>query len=129
MGTAWQVGAGARAKRRVFRFMHASLCCSCTAFPFSALSLVPVQAPCAHSAPNVLLPAKLRSRSAPALLQLNDSRFYLKGLAVVDDIAFFGIAPHTQREDRADPTLNCHLAAFDLKVGGQLWGDWPTGLG
>lgn len=57
----------------------------------------------------------------PAALQLGDSRFFLKGLCVVDDIAFFGIAPHTPRGDRADPSMNCHLAAYDLKSHVVLW--------
>ena len=46
---------------------------------------------------------------------------YLKGLAVVDDVAFFGIAQRSPREDRASPDLNCTLAAFDLRAGVLLW--------
>lgn len=57
----------------------------------------------------------------PRSAQLGDPSFFLKGLSVVDDIAFFGIAPMTQRADRADPTLNCHLAAYDLKERVLLW--------
>ena len=46
---------------------------------------------------------------------------YLKGLCVVDDIAFFGIATQQPRGSRDDPSLNCELAAFDLREGLLLW--------
>jgi hypothetical protein len=40
---------------------------------------------------------------------------FLKGLNIVDDIAFFGIAKKQPRQSRDDPSLNCDLAAYDLK--------------
>lgn len=47
---------------------------------------------------------------------------FLKGLAVVDDIAFFGVSPAApQAARRADAALSCELAAFDLKAGLLLW--------
>ena len=51
----------------------------------------------------------------PILLQAGKrDRIFLKGLAVVDDVAYFGIAPWAARSTRADPVLDCELAAFDL---------------
>ena len=46
---------------------------------------------------------------------------YLKGLCVVDDIAFFGIAESQPRQSRADEDLSCELAAFDLIADKLLW--------
>lgn len=54
-------------------------------------------------------------------LQVSEPGKYLKGLCVVDDIAFFGIAPSAPRDRRADPSLNCELAAFDLQQRLLLW--------
>ena len=79
----------------------------------------PVTCPCSYPPQSPLPPPH-----PPTCLsrpQLNDARFFLKGLAVVDDIAFFGIAPRAPRGDRADPSVNCHLAAFDLKAEALLW--------
>jgi hypothetical protein len=57
----------------------------------------------------------------PQPLQLGDASRFLKGLAVVDDIAFFGIAPRSPRGGRDDPSLACELAAFDLRERLLLW--------
>lgn len=72
--------------------------------------------------------AQQSTPTAPALplhltphLQLGDSSKFLKGLCVVDDIAFFGIAARTDRHNREDPALNCELAAFDLRTRLLLW--------
>ena len=46
---------------------------------------------------------------------------YLKGLCVVDDIAFFGIAESREREKRDSEDLSCELAAFDLLAHRLLW--------
>ena len=43
-----------------------------------------------------------------------DGHVFLKGLCVIDGIAFFGIAPSQNRQNRADENLNCEIAAFDL---------------
>lgn len=48
-------------------------------------------------------------------------RRFLKGLAVVDDIAYFGISPQAPRSARDDPASNNDLAAFDLVSGNLLW--------
>lgn len=40
---------------------------------------------------------------------------FLKGLCVVDGVAFFGIAASQKRQNRADVSLSCELAAFDLE--------------
>ena len=46
---------------------------------------------------------------------------FLKGLAVVDDVAYFGFAPHAMRSARGDAGLDCALAAFDLQSRALLW--------
>lgn len=46
---------------------------------------------------------------------------FLKGLAVVDEVAYFGISPHAERSMRADPKLDCELAAFQLLENRLLW--------
>ena len=46
---------------------------------------------------------------------------YLKGLVVVDDIAFFGIAEAQERQARDSADLNCEVAAFDLIESVLLW--------
>ena len=42
-------------------------------------------------------------------------KVFLKGLVVVDDIAFFGIAAQQRRQSRGSIDLNCDIAAFDLQ--------------
>jgi hypothetical protein len=49
-----------------------------------------------------------------ALQDADPSQAFLKGLCIVDDIAFFGIAPSSPRSSRADKGLECELAAYDL---------------
>ncbi len=49
-----------------------------------------------------------------ALQDADPSHAFLKGLCIVDDIAFFGIAPSSPRSSRADKDLECELAAYDL---------------
>jgi hypothetical protein len=39
---------------------------------------------------------------------------FLKGLAVVDDIAYFGTSPPMQRQDRDGPNVDCDVVAVDL---------------
>lgn len=51
----------------------------------------------------------------------DDHNYYLKGLCIIDDIAFFGMAQQQDRQDRDSPDLDCELAAFDLKKGLLLW--------
>ncbi len=48
-------------------------------------------------------------------------RAFLKGLAVVDDVAYFGVAPHAVRSARGDTSMDCALAAFDLQSQELLW--------
>ncbi|KAL4458606.1 hypothetical protein ABPG75_013471 [Micractinium tetrahymenae] len=55
------------------------------------------------------------------LWQVAEPGKYLKGLCVVDDVAFFGIAPSAPRDRRADASANCELAAFDLQQRLLLW--------
>lgn len=49
-------------------------------------------------------------------MQVPDVRSFLKGLIVVDDVAYFGIAPHAERQARAEPDINCELAAVHLET-------------
>jgi len=44
-----------------------------------------------------------------------DEEVFLKGLCVIDGIAFFGIAPSQRRQNRADENLQCEIAAFDME--------------
>lgn len=46
---------------------------------------------------------------------------FLKGLAVVDDIAYFGVSEWAPRDARDDPRSNNELAAFDLMHDRLLW--------
>jgi len=46
---------------------------------------------------------------------------YLKGLCVVDDVAFFGIAKAQERQKRDSGELNCDIGAYDLIEGVLLW--------
>ncbi|GBF90355.1 green algal specific Aspartyl Asparaginyl beta-hydroxylase [Raphidocelis subcapitata] len=46
---------------------------------------------------------------------------FLKGLAVVDDVAYFGVSEFAPRSARDDPRSNCELAAFDLVNKRLLW--------
>ncbi|PRW60120.1 serine threonine- phosphatase 6 regulatory ankyrin repeat subunit B-like [Chlorella sorokiniana] len=55
------------------------------------------------------------------LWQAGDSPVLLRGLCVVDDIAFFGICPQVSPQQRADPSVSCELAAYDLKSSLLLW--------
>lgn len=55
------------------------------------------------------------------LWQAGDSAVLLRGLCVVDDIAFFGICPQVSPQQRSDPSVSCELAAFDLKSSLLLW--------
>lgn len=47
-------------------------------------------------------------------MQVPDQKKFLKGLVVVDNVAYFGIAPHAERQARAEPDMNCELAAVHL---------------
>ncbi|KAI8108901.1 hypothetical protein M9435_005318 [Picochlorum sp. BPE23] len=54
-------------------------------------------------------------------IDMSEQKYYLKGLCIVDDIAYFGIAISQERKSRADESLNCELAAFDLNTKSLLW--------
>lgn len=58
---------------------------------------------------------------APACMQAPEEGKFLKGLSVVDDVAYFGIAASAPRSARHDPALDCELAAFDLLQRTLLW--------
>ncbi|KAI8468367.1 MAG: hypothetical protein J3K34DRAFT_459917 [Monoraphidium minutum] len=55
------------------------------------------------------------------LWQAPEPHRFLKGLAVVDDVAYFGISEWAPRSARDDPGSNCQLAAFDLLRNKLLW--------
>lgn len=54
-------------------------------------------------------------------MQVPEGGKFLKGLAVVNHVAFFGISPSTPREARNDEDLDCELAAFDLVDKELVW--------
>ena len=45
----------------------------------------------------------------------SDDDAFIKGLCVVDDIAFFGIGQAQERQNRQNFDLNCDIIAFDLR--------------
>jgi hypothetical protein len=51
----------------------------------------------------------------------NREKKFLKGLAVIDDIAYFGIAVWQHRQQRDDPHSDSELAAFCLRGMTLLW--------
>jgi Aspartyl/Asparaginyl beta-hydroxylase len=55
------------------------------------------------------------------LWQDDRAKRYLKGLCVVDDVAFFGIAEAQERQSRDSGELNCEIGAYDLIEGVLLW--------
>lgn len=55
------------------------------------------------------------------LWQVPEGGKFLKGLAVIDDVAYFGISVWAQRKDRTDPDRDSELAAFDLIEQRLLW--------
>lgn len=46
---------------------------------------------------------------------------FLKGLIVLDDVAYFGISPPMQRQDRDGPKVMCDLVAVDLNTKTQVF--------
>ena len=59
----------------------------------------------------------LESKGVDIFYRLEDAdpeMTFLKGLCVVDDVAFFGIAPSSPRSSRADKSLECEVGAYDL---------------
>lgn len=46
---------------------------------------------------------------------------FLKGLAVVDDVAYFGISPPMERQNRDGPNVQCDLVAVDLLTHQQVF--------
>lgn len=54
-------------------------------------------------------------------MQVPEEGKFLKGLAVLDDVAFFGITTWAERSIRDDPNSHGELAAFDLVTNRLLW--------
>lgn len=46
---------------------------------------------------------------------------FLKGLAVVDDVAYFGISPPMERQNRDGPNVECDVVAVDLLTHQQVF--------
>jgi len=46
---------------------------------------------------------------------------FLKGLCVVDNVAYFGVSVFSPRDQRSDPEADSELAAFDLEANALLW--------
>lgn len=68
-----------------------------------------------------LTPSLLATLPPTHCTQVGDADRFLKGLCVVDDIAFFGVCPVASEAARADPATSCDLAAYDLKQSVLLW--------
>ncbi len=54
-------------------------------------------------------------------MQVPEGNKFLKGLAVIDDMATFGISTWAERSVRDDPNSHGELAAYDLVAGKLLW--------
>lgn len=54
-------------------------------------------------------------------MQAPDDGKFLKGLAVVNDVAYFGVSVFAPRSARQDPEVDSELAAFDLRARRLLW--------
>lgn len=59
--------------------------------------------------------------TARRLWKAPEEKRFLKGLAVMDDVAYFGVSAWAPRAARDDPSSNCQLAAYDLVAGKLLW--------
>lgn len=55
------------------------------------------------------------------MVQADEPGMYTKGLAVIDDVAYFGMSPAQPKEGRNSTTLDCQLVAYDLTEGRLLW--------
>lgn len=55
------------------------------------------------------------------LYQVPEGGKFLKGLAVIDDTAFFGVSIFSKRQERGDKAANSQLAAFCLRSMTLLW--------
>ncbi|KAK9800752.1 hypothetical protein WJX73_006262 [Symbiochloris irregularis] len=73
------------------------------------------------SASAALMLVNPEQSSVKRLWKAPESGRFLKGLAVVDDVAYFGISRVRPRSARHDPALNCDLAAFHLRSKKLLW--------
>lgn len=62
-------------------------------------------------------------------LQVPEPGKFLKGLCVVDDVAYFGISIFSAREDRDNPDSDSELAAYDLIGQRLLWRRKASGGG
>jgi hypothetical protein len=65
--------------------------------------------------------SKPKGPTTRTLWQAPEAGRFLKGLAIMDDVAYFGVSEWAPRSARDDPKSNCQLAAFDLKEGKLLW--------
>jgi hypothetical protein len=65
--------------------------------------------------------AGLTPEPAACPLQAPDEGRFLKGLAVVDDVAYFGITQWAERQVRDSPSNDCELAAYDLATSSLMW--------
>ncbi len=54
-------------------------------------------------------------------MQAPDTGKFFKGLAVVNNVAYFGISVSLQRQHRTDEEFDSERAAFDLNAGKLLW--------
>ncbi len=54
-------------------------------------------------------------------LQVPEGGKFLKGLAVIDDTAFFGVSIFSKREARGDPAADSQLAALCLRRMSLQW--------
>ena len=58
------------------------------------------------------------------VLWADAEKTFMKGLAAVDGVAYFGISEWGDRDERASPEKRAEVAAFDLNAGFLLWRRW-----
>jgi len=51
----------------------------------------------------------------------DDRQTFMKGLAIVDDVAYFGVSAFGNRKTRANPRKTSDVVAFDMVARHQLW--------
>eukprot|EP00798_Chlamydomonas_sp_ICE-L_P024239 gene24239-9838_t len=74
-----------------------------------------------HAKPEVLWKWSSEAQHAKPEVKAPEGGKFLKGLTVVDDIAYFGISVFSNRAARGDPTMDSEVGAFDLLNKELLW--------
>ena len=63
------------------------------------------------------------------VLWIDPSNTFMKGLVVIDDVAYFGVSAFGKRWERGDPSKTSDIVAFDLVSRTMLWRETVQTLG